>query len=82
MSYSKSDIGWPAIEKGIEIPPKEPRNGKQSCDWTTYLRRLEIGDSFVWPTVIPIYNATYRIGIRVCARFLPKQATYRIWRVA
>jgi hypothetical protein len=76
------------IEKGIAIPA---RQGSHYGSFNSFLKSLEVGDSFVVPPgphgyrsdtkYRTVYQKASKLGIRVTTR-VQKDGSVRIWRTA
>ena len=70
------------IEKGI--PP--PDGKRQQCGMASVFRKMEVGDSFIWPETLSqdassISSNARKNGIQVSSRTQP-DGTIRVWRIA
>lgn len=79
---------FPKIEKGIKIFKMRWADAKRGGRWTSTLRKLSVGDSFLMPiawiknTKTPFSSISIpakRLGIKITARKIGK--TYRVWRI-
>ncbi len=67
------------IEKGVPVPVAKASNAGLSGT----LKKLEVGDSFVWSIVAKsnVHYYAMRVGIKVTTRKV-SETEIRIWRVA
>lgn len=85
-------MNMPVIEKGVPMPPIKPdqrRDRKRKpSPWPEFLKRLEIGDSFLveYPAATSAKKHAIQLGIKLVWQYAgggPKgMRQERMWRVA